>query len=108
MVQIINSHQSWPSLQQTPLDKYQSTTANHRQRKPDMLSQDTSANPDYLCKHVKLGQAIPTCIAKDTVYKGLQEPRTGRIAETVRIAVGVRKAQIQKINITINYNTPGS
>ena len=47
MVQTINNHQSWPGLQQIPLDKCQSATANYRQGKPDKLS-----------KHAKPRQAI--------------------------------------------------
>ena len=67
MVQIINSHQSWPGLQQTPLGKHQSEIANHRLGKPDMLSQHSNA---------KCRQSIPACIAKVIVYRGLKEPRT--------------------------------
>ena len=64
---VINNHQSQPSLQQTPLGKYQSETANHRPGKQDMLSQYASVKPDKLSQHAKQRQAIPACIAKDTV-----------------------------------------
>ena len=64
MVQIINNHQSWPSLQQTPLGEHQSEIANHRLGKPDKLSQHASVKPDMLSQHAKCGQAIPACIAK--------------------------------------------
>ena len=67
MVQIINSHQSWPSLQQTPFGKHQSETANHMPGKPDKISQHVSAKPDMLSQHAKCRQAIPACIAKGTV-----------------------------------------
>ena len=56
MVQIINNHQSWQSLQQTSLGKHQSATVYHRPGKPDKLS-----------KHAKCRQAILACIAKGTV-----------------------------------------
>ena len=49
MVQIMNKHQSWPSLQQTPLNKHQSETANQRPGKQNMLSQHASA--DKLSQH---------------------------------------------------------
>ena len=65
VVQIINIHQSWPCLQQTPLNKHQSATANHRPGRPDMLSQ-----------HAKCRQAILVCIAKVIVCKGLQDAKT--------------------------------
>ena len=70
------NHQSWPSLQQTPLGKHQSATANHRPGKSDTLSKHASAKPDKLSQHANYRQDIPACIAKDTVKKGLQEPRT--------------------------------
>ena len=67
MIQIINNHQSWPSLQQTPLGKHQSETANHRSGTSDKLSQHASAKTDMLSEHAKCRQAIPACIAKDMV-----------------------------------------
>ena len=67
MVQTINNHQSWPSLQQTPLDKLQSATADHRPGKQDMLPQHAPVKPDIPSQHAKCRQAIPACIAKDTV-----------------------------------------
>ena len=73
MVQIINNHQSWPSLQQTPLNKHQTATANQKPEKPDTLSQHASAKPDMLSQHAKCRQAIPACTAKVIVYKGLQK-----------------------------------
>ena len=76
MVQIINNHQSWPGLQQTPLGKHQSEIANHRPGKTDTASQHASAKPDMLSQHAKCRQAIQACIAKDNVYKGLQEPKS--------------------------------
>ena len=41
-----------------------------------MLSQHVSAKLDMLSQHAKCRQAIPACIVKVTVYKGLQEPKT--------------------------------
>ena len=73
---IIISNQSWPCLQWIPLKKHQLITANHRPGKPDMLSQYAKAKSDKPYHHAKCRQAIPTCIAKVIVYKGLQEPRT--------------------------------
>ena len=75
-VQIINNYQSQSSLQQTLLGKHQSEVANHRPGKPNTLSQHASTKLDMLSQHVKHRQAIPICIAKVIVYKGLQEPRT--------------------------------
>ena len=46
-----SNHQSQPSLQHTPLDKWQSATANHMPGKPDTLSQHASAKPDKLSQH---------------------------------------------------------
>ena len=54
MVQTINNHQSQPSLQQTALDKHQSTTANHKLGKPDTLSQYASMKPDKPSIHSKI------------------------------------------------------
>ena len=51
MVQIINSCQSQPSLQQTPSGKHQSEIANHKPGKPDTLSQHASAKLDTLSQH---------------------------------------------------------
>ena len=76
MVHIINSHQSRPGLQKTPLGKHQSEIANHRPGKPDTLSQHESVKPDMLSQHAKHRQAIQACIAKVHVYKGMQECRT--------------------------------
>ena len=59
-----------------PLGKHQSRIANHRPGKPDMLSQHASSKLDMLSLHAKCRQAIPACITKVIVYKGLQEPRT--------------------------------
>ena len=64
MVQIINNHQSWPSLQQTPLGKHQSATANHRSGKPDTLSQHASVKLDKLPQHAQHRQAIPAYTVK--------------------------------------------
>ena len=75
-VQIINSRQSRPSLQQMPLGRHQSEIANHRPGKPDMLSQHASAKLHMLSQHAKCRQAIPTCITIVSVYKGLQKPTT--------------------------------
>ena len=66
-----------------PLGKHQSGIANHRSRKPDMLSQHASAKLDMLSQYTKHRQAIPACIAKVIVYKGLQEPRpVGKLWES--------------------------
>ena len=54
----------------------QSEIANHQPGKPDTVSKHASANLDMLSQHAKCRQAIPACIAKVTVYKGLQEPKT--------------------------------
>ena len=51
MVQSINNHQSRPSLQQTPLNKHQSETVNHKPGKPDKLPQQANAKPDKLSQH---------------------------------------------------------
>ena len=59
-----NNHQSWPSLQQTTLNKHQSATANHRPGKTEILSQHTSAKPDKLSQQAKHRQAIPALAAK--------------------------------------------
>ena len=40
-----------------------------------MLSQHANAKLDMLSQHAKHGQAIPACLAKVIVYKGLLEPR---------------------------------
>ena len=58
------------------MGKYQSEKANHRPGKPDILSQHASVKLDMLSQHAACRQAIPACIAKVIVYKGLQEPRT--------------------------------
>ena len=76
MVQITNNHQSWPSLQLTPLNKNQLVTANHRPGKPDMLFKHTHTRPDVLSQHTKCRQAIPACLANVIVENGWQEPRT--------------------------------
>ena len=73
---IIISNQSQPSLQWIPLNKHKSATANHRPGRPDTLSQHAKEKSDKLYQHAKCRQAIPTCIAKVTVYKGMQKPRT--------------------------------
>ena len=49
------------------LGKHQSATANHRLGKPDMLSKHAHVKPDKLSQHAEHRQAIPACIAKDTV-----------------------------------------
>ena len=41
-----------------------------------MLFQHASAKLDMPSQHTKCTQAIPECIAKVIVYKGLQEPIT--------------------------------
>ena len=67
---------SWSGLQQKPLGKHQSEIVIHKPGKPHTLSQHASAKLDMLSQNAKCRQAIPACIAKVTVYKGLQEPRT--------------------------------
>ena len=86
------NHQSQPSLQQIPLGEHQSATANHRPGKQEMLSQYASAKQDKLFQHTKHRQAIPACIAKDTI-KGATRAQNIRIAGSAEIAVGVRRAQ---------------
>ena len=56
------------------LCKHQSEIANHRPGKPDTLSRCASVKPDMLSQHAKHRQAIPKCIAKVIVYKGLKSP----------------------------------
>ena len=43
--------------------------------KPDKLSQHATGKPDKLSQCAKYRQTIPPCTTKDTVYKGLLEPR---------------------------------
>ena len=76
MVQIINSHQSQPSLQKIHSYKLPLATANHKPGKPDMTCQHAKVKSDKPSQHARYRQAIPTCIAKFIVYKGLQKPRT--------------------------------
>ena len=73
---VIISNQLQPSLQLKHSNKHQSATANHRPGKPDTLFQHAKAKSDKLSQHARCRQAIPVCIAKVIVYKGLQEPRT--------------------------------
>ena len=75
MVQIINNKQSGPSLQHTSLGKHQSEIVNHIPEKPNTLTQHAGMKLDAISWHAKHRQAIPACIAKVIVYKGLQEPR---------------------------------
>ena len=75
MVQIINNNQPQLSLQQATWNKPQSATTNHRPGKPDTLSQHATTKPDKLSQCAKCRKAIPPCTTKDTVYKGLLEPR---------------------------------
>ena len=59
-----------------PFGKHQSEIANHRPGKLDMLSQHAKAKSAKLSQHAECRHAIPTCIAKVIVHKGLQEPKT--------------------------------
>ena len=66
-----------------------------------MLSQLASAKLDMLSQHANHKQAIPACIAKVTVYKGLQEPRTvDKLWESEEPDTGDWQSQ--------HYNTSGS
>ena len=107
MVQIINNHKSWPSLQQAPLNKHQSATANYRPGKPDILSKHASLKPDKLSQHAKHRQAIPACKAQTSYpsmhnrshcIKGAARAQNSGMVETAKIAVGVRRAQYRKIS----------
>ena len=69
-----------PSLQQTPLNKHQSATANHGPGKPDKLLQHTIANQT----------SYPSMHSKRDCIKGLQKPRTEAVA------VGVRRDEYKK------------
>ena len=92
MVQIMNSHQSWPSLQQTPLGKHQSATANHRLGKPGTLSQHVNAyQTSYPCMQVQT--SYPSMHSKGHCIKGAARAQISGIAETAEMAVGVRRAQ---------------
>ena len=64
------------ALHNIHLNKQQAATANHRPGKPDMLSQYAKAKSDRISQHAKCRLAIPTCITKVILYKGLQEPKT--------------------------------
>ena len=46
------------------LKKHQSETVNHRQGKPDTLSQHASVKPDKLSRHAKHRQVISVCKAQ--------------------------------------------
>ena len=92
MVQIINNHQTWPSLQQTPFNKCQSETANHRPGKPDKLSQHASAKTQAIIA-CKVQTSYPSTHSKGHCIKGAARGQNSGIAETVEIAVGVRRAQ---------------
>ena len=84
MVQIINIHQPWPGLPQTPLGKHQSEMANYGPGKPDMLSQHAKETADKLSQHAECRQAIPTCTAKVMVYKGAPSAQNSRQAERAK------------------------
>ena len=75
MVQTINNHQSWPSLQQTSLDKCHTATANHRQGKPD----------SYPSMEVQKKTSYPSMHGKRHCIKGAAR------AQNSGISMGVRK-----------------
>ena len=100
---LINNHQSWPSLQQIPLDKHQSETTNHKARQIIQVYKCETRNTMPTCM---METSYPSMYSKGTVQKELQDPRT------VGVAVGIRRAQIQEDqqsrNRASNFNTPWS
>ena len=83
VVQIINNHQSWPILQQTPLNKHHLATANHRPGKPDTLSQHASVKPDTLSQYA----SHPSMHSKSHCIEGAAR------AQNSGQTVGVRRTQ---------------
>ena len=78
MVQIINSCQSWPTLQWLPSSKHQLATANNRPGKADTLSQHAKAKSDDPSHNARCRQAIPTCIASHCIQGAANGQNSGQ------------------------------
>ena len=87
MVQIINIHNSWPGLQQTPLVKHQLEMANHGPGKPDTLSQHAKAKSDKLSSMQNADKLSEHAKQKSLYIRGCKNPKqqaSGGQAETVK------------------------
>ena len=101
----LNNYQSQPSLQQTPLDKHQSATANDRPGKLDKLSQHVTVNQTSY-PSMQSAESYPSMYSKGHCIEGVAR------AQNSGSSCGSQKNPIQEDqqsrSRTSNYNTPGS